>query len=202
MTYHLAERFKSLQGEGNYVGTPMAFIRFVGCSVGKTICQHCDTAFEGEYEHLGGGEYTPEQLAEWAKDVKHVCLTGGEPLDQDLEPFWRWHQKVHIETSGTVFYGIPSHVYVCVSPKPGYREDMIERADEVKVIVPGLGNGKGWPNVAQAVTWADRGKLVFLQPRNARWEVDFNNLRVCEELVRQHPNLRLSTQLHKILKVR
>jgi len=211
MTYQIAERFKSVQGEGVYAGTPMAFIRFVGCSVGKKICQHCDTDFDKSYEHLGGGEYTTEELLDWVRLHQHICLTGGEPMDQDLVPFLSqaaFGRMFHIETSGTVnpFWHVSgwnkSYIWLTVCPKPGYLDEMIVDADEVKVIVPGLGNGAGWPTIAQAVAWANEGKIVFLQPRNAKHEVDMNNLRVCEELVQQHPNLRLSVQLHKILKAR
>jgi len=52
-SYIVAERFKSIQGEGLYAGTPMAFIRFVGCSVGKKVCNGCDTDFETTPWHLG-----------------------------------------------------------------------------------------------------------------------------------------------------
>src|SRR5678815_821218 len=114
MKYQIAEKFKSLQGEGVYAGTPMAFIRFVGCSVGKKICQHCDTVFEQTLPWQGGGEFTPEELINWAYPYKHICLTGGEPLDQDRLPLMQqeWgdpdgtgykydKRKFHIETSGT-----------------------------------------------------------------------------------------------------
>jgi organic radical activating enzyme len=209
MTYQVAERFKSIQGEGVYAGTPMAFIRFVGCSVGKKVCQHCDTDFEKSYEHLGGGEYSIEELFDWAKPYQHICLTGGEPLDQDLYPFVRASHAdcmIHIETSGTVVvdYLDPGRwkwVWVTMCPKPGYKSEMLDCASEIKVIVPGLGNGEGWPKVRDAMRWAETVP-VFLQPRNAKFDIDQNNLRVCEELVQQHPNLRLSVQLHKIMKVR
>ena len=86
MKYPVVERFKSLQGEGMYAGTPMAFIRFVGCSVGKKTCAFCDTDFVEPLTWRGGGEYTEDELLEWAQPYRHICLTGGEPLDQDLEP--------------------------------------------------------------------------------------------------------------------
>lgn len=214
MIYHIAEKFKSPQGEGVFAGTPMAFIRFVGCSVGKKVCHYCDTDFDKIHAFHGGGEFSEYDLESWVGNYEHVCLTGGEPFDQDLTWFFTSslrRKRIHIETSGTK--EIPSYIqsywdgygggpWICVSPKPGWRQDAIDRADEIKVIVPGLGNGQGWPTLTQAVEWADRGKIVFLQPRNGRFDIDQNNLKVCEELVDQHPNLRLSVQLHKLLKVR
>lgn len=237
MMYKIAERFKSLQGEGVYTGTPMAFIRFVGCSVGKTVCQHCDTDFDKVGPGWrGGGSATAEQLAEWAEGYDHVCLTGGEPLDQDLDELFgalfrgRSPRMVHIETSGTkewkgTRFAIP--VWLCVSPKPGFREDMIKQADEVKVIVPGLGDitpkvaqAKGmlymagpegldqqihpdfyWPDLSDAIRWANEGKTVFIQPRNGKFDIEKQNLLYCLDVLKDHPELRLSTQMHKILKV-
>ena len=139
MKYLVAEKFKSIQGEGVYTGTPMAFIRFVGCSVGKRICQHCDTDFERTMPWRGGGEFDDRDLAFWFRDHQHVCLTGGEPFDQDLVPLievmknssvFEDHGKTfHIETSGTkwpswsdtsLLARFPQgKLWICVSPKPG-----------------------------------------------------------------------------------
>jgi organic radical activating enzyme len=209
MVYRIAEKFKSVQGEGLYCGTPMAFIRFVGCSVGKTICHHCDTDFEKEYGWLGGGTFTEDELITWIADYKHVCLTGGEPLDQFLKPLVARCTALaitsHVETSGTVIFDPMSHGllnHICVSPKPGYLTMMIDRADEIKVIVPGLGNGDGWPTLPDALSWALRGHKVFLQPRNAKHDINALNLALCEKLVTENPSLRLSVQMHKVLRVR
>ena len=204
--YRVAERFFSVQGEGAYTGTPMAFIRFVGCSVGKKVCHSCDTAFEAPLPWRHGGEFEAVSLADWAGRYGHVCLTGGEPLDQDLEPLLNLldGRLTHIETSGTV--PLPEYLdrertYVTVSPKPGYLEAVVQAADEVKVIVPGLGNGEGWPTLDNALEWASAGLTVYLQPRNGRFDVDKVNLRYVQDLVAQYPQLRLSVQMHKILGV-
>jgi organic radical activating enzyme len=206
--YLIAEKFKSLQGEGVWTGTPMAFIRFSGCSVGKKTCNACDTAFEYVMPWRGGGLFTVGDLLDWVDIYNHICLTGGEPLDQDLTPFLRFPGVLHLETSGTK--PIPrellhSDVHICVSPKPGFREDVIAIADEVKVIVPGLytaGPGTGWPTISDALRWAGSGKgVVFLQPRNGTHEIDKVNLGLVLDIIRDHPELRLSAQLHKILHV-
>lgn len=207
MTYQVAEKFKSLQGEGVYTGTPMAFIRFVGCSVGKRICNHCDTDFEKTLSWRGGGSFTGVELLEWAAPYEHVCLTGGEPLDQDLEPLLELavqrNVMLHVETSGTKSLAslAEGNVWVCVSPKPGYLEESVSAADELKIIVPGLGNGEGWMTLTDALFWAIRGKVVFLQPRNGKFDVDKTNLTYVLDILKDHPELRLSVQMHKILKV-
>ncbi len=211
MTYSVAEKFKSIQGEGVFAGTPMAFIRFVGCSVGKKTCVACDTDFEESIPWRGGGEFTAEELLRWSEPYDHICLTGGEPLDQNLEPLVKHRvQRFHLETSGTKLLDFDrTHYWVCVSPKPGFKEDVVRGADEIKVIMPGLGvlqHGRmkidsGWPTLQDALRWADAGKIVFLQPRNGKFDVDMGNLHLCQDIIAEYPQLRLSTQLHKILKV-
>lgn len=212
MKYPVAERFFSVQGEGLFSGTPMAFIRLVGCSVGKRICQHCDTDFDTTLPWLGGGEFNAAELALWTNHYKHVCLTGGEPFDHETAPLvhaLRAKGKiVHVETSGTVAFDVDKHGqfdHICVSPKPGFRDDMLEIADEIKVIVPGLGinppPGTHWFTLDEARFWA-RKKVVFLQPRNGKLDIDKDKLALCQQLVDQHPELRLSVQLHKVLRVR
>lgn len=216
MRYPIAERFKAVQGEGLYAGTPMAFIRTVGCSVGHTVCTACDTQFDKTYPELGGGLYTVEELVAWVGDYAHVCLTGGEPLDRDLRPliFALGHRLCHVETSGTTrpewlgdddgdhWSDTPVQLWVCVSPKPGYRDDIIALADEVKVIAGGLGDGPGWPTIEDAVRWADSGKLVYVQQRNEVKTIDRRALDEVLGIVDRYPQLRLSCQLHKFLGVR
>jgi 7-carboxy-7-deazaguanine synthase len=210
MKYPIAERFKSIQGEGLYTGTPMAFIRFVGCSVGKNVCSACDTDFEQVYSQKGGGLYDEQELVDWALPYSHVCFTGGEPLDRILHPIISAIHKAklycHIETSGTVhpswLRDVP-YDWITVSPKPGYLLSMIERADEIKLILGGLGSGEGWPTLEDAISWAsERRKLVYIQPRNFKDSISPVNLQAAAEAVNAFPNLRLSAQLHKFLEVR
>lgn len=236
--YPLAERFKEPQGEGLYTGTPMAFMRLVGCSVGQHVCTACDTDYNAMRDDMGGGLYTAHDLVEWVKSgpepYRHVCLTGGEPLDRNLSPliaaFHDAGLETHVETSGTKhpewldprmnpdrkagthavsrtlddgrtnWRWMP--VWMAVSPKPGYLPEMVQLADEVKVILGGLGDGPGWPTVDDAVLWARQGKLVYVQPRNSKNDVDGTALAEAIAVVRAHPLLRLSVQMHKFIKTR
>jgi 7-carboxy-7-deazaguanine synthase len=210
MQYPIAERFCAPQGEGLYTGTPMAFIRFVGCSVGKSICTHCDTDFDKIYSERGGGLYTETQLAGWVNNYLHICLTGGEPLDRDLYPlasklFEGNVEKIHVETSGTK--PIPKWIqeqesWLTVSPKPGYLQEAINAADEIKVILNGLGAGPGWPTLDDARRWAAEGRLVYIQPRNFNSVVDEQAMDEAVQLISIYPELRLSAQLHKYLRTR
>jgi 7-carboxy-7-deazaguanine synthase len=210
MIYPVVEKFKAPQGEGIYTGTPMAFIRLQGCSVGKRICHNCDTDFTLIQEWKGGGALGATELVKWAKPYKHACITGGEPFDHDLYSLIQGLRAddilPHIETSGTRDY--PAQwlgafaVHVCVSPKPGWNDDWIRIADEIKVIVGGLGTGDGWPTLEHALTWASHGKLVYLQPVNKKNEPDKLTLSHALELIDTYPQLRLSVQLHKYIGVR
>lgn len=220
--FPIAEKFFAPQGEGLYTGTPMAFVRLVGCSVGQKICTACDTDFTKCHENLGGGMYTTQELFDWVGDYDHICITGGEPLDRDIRPLLSWATRnkwIHIETSGTKrpnwligsdFIRLDDrtkaaqsfNTWLCVSPKPGYRDDMITICNEVKVILGGLGDGEGWPSLDQAVRWADEGKLVYIQQRNRILDIDRTALDEALRVVDKHPNLRLSVQLHKFLHTR
>ena len=207
--YPVVEKFFGIQGEGTYTGVPMAFIRLQGCSVGRKVCHHCDTQYERLDFWKKGGQFSAHELVKWATAYGYyrLCLTGGEPLDHDLHGFLEQggyldYLHMHIETSGTK--EIPRQRdarcwYTC-SPKPGYSEDWVLRADEIKVIVGGLGNREGWPTLHDALRWANQfDKRVFLQPRNDRFSPDPRALREAADLVREYPRLRLSVQLHKFL---
>lgn len=236
--FPVAEKFKAPQGEGLYTGTPMAFVRLVGCSVSKKVCTRCDTDYDQMLPGMGGGLMTPEQVLLWTGSFRHVCLTGGEPLDRDLRPLLDTlcgaGKTVHVETSGTRVpdwldpqeqprkarhafatgntpSGRPTswrwldRLWITVSPKPGYSEEfMLRAADEIKVILGGLAapNAPGWPTVADAVRWADAGKLVYLQPCNGLATVDQRAMDVAIGWVETYPVLRLSLQAHKYLRTR
>ena len=98
----LTEIFLSLQGEARSVGWPTVFVRLTGCPL---RCQYCDTAYA-----FHGGEWWDIDaiLAEVAKQgVRHVCVTGGEPLAQKrciqlLKALCDAGYEVSLETSGAI----------------------------------------------------------------------------------------------------
>jgi 7-carboxy-7-deazaguanine synthase len=73
----LTETFVSIQGEADAVGWPTLFIRLTGCPL---RCAYCDT----QYAFYGGEWRTIPDLLAVARGsgVRHVCVTGGEPLAQ------------------------------------------------------------------------------------------------------------------------
>lgn len=98
----ITEVFLSLQGEARDAGWPTVFVRLTGCPL---RCQYCDTTYS-----FFGGEWRTidELLAEVAgHGVRHVCVTGGEPLSQKrcLDLLRRLCDAGHVvslETSGAI----------------------------------------------------------------------------------------------------
>lgn len=98
----ITEVFLSLQGEARDAGWPTVFVRLTGCPL---RCRYCDTTYS-----FFGGEWRTidELLAEVAgHGVRHVCVTGGEPLSQKrcLELLRRLCDAGHVvslETSGAI----------------------------------------------------------------------------------------------------
>ena len=98
----LTEIFLSLQGEARDAGWPTVFVRLTGCPL---RCTYCDTT----YSFYGGQWWEIDAiLAEVAKHgVRHVCVTGGEPLSQKrcltlLEKLCDAGYVVSLETSGAI----------------------------------------------------------------------------------------------------
>ena len=73
----ITEIFASVQGESTRVGLPTVFVRLTGCPL---RCSWCDTA----YAFTGGQSRTLDAVLQdiASHGLKHVCVTGGEPLSQ------------------------------------------------------------------------------------------------------------------------
>lgn len=98
----ITEIFCSLQGESRTIGLPTTFIRLTGCPL---RCGYCDTT----YAFRGGEWFEIDQiLARVAEHgVRHVTVTGGEPLAQKdclvlLTALCDDGYAVSLETSGAL----------------------------------------------------------------------------------------------------
>lgn len=98
----ITEIFLSLQGEADSVGWPTVFVRLTGCPL---RCQYCDT----DYAFHGGTWWEIDDIvAEVLRQgVRHVCVTGGEPLAQKrclilLQKLCDAGLDVSLETSGAL----------------------------------------------------------------------------------------------------
>jgi 7-carboxy-7-deazaguanine synthase len=220
----ISETFHSLQGEGTYCGTPMHFIRLAGCNVGRHPSQvEWEIARDRDFPILKTGRIAyvchtydgrpffcdtdfqkgePVNLVDLLDQTweRHICITGGEPLlhvDKLFELADECQARgimLHTESSGTIKELIPG--WLTISPKEGFLEDMIDWADEVKLLVdPGFKLSE----VPSCIR--DHGN-VFIQPINDELSVNMTNYKLCEEVLRVRPDWKLSVQLHKFLNIR
>lgn len=135
----ITEIFLSLQGEAASVGWPSVFVRLTGCPL---RCRWCDTAYAfhgGEWKSLGEIE---EEVAGYG--VRHVCVTGGEPLAQPnckvlLERLAERGFDVSIETSGSLdIAGLDPRVTVVMDVKaPASGEEGRNRLENLGHLRPG-----------------------------------------------------------------
>jgi 7-carboxy-7-deazaguanine synthase len=114
----IAEYFKSIQGEGDFAGTPSIFVRTTGCNLRCWFCDTPHTSWEPEGIHEPWQAILERILAD---DCRHVVLTGGEPLLQpDIvslsKELGRAGRFVTIETAGTVDRPVHADL-MSISPK-------------------------------------------------------------------------------------
>ena len=134
----LTEIFLSVQGESRSVGWPTVFVRLTGCPL---RCQYCDTAYAF---HGGRWWEIDEILAEVGKHgVRHVCVTGGEPLAQKrclalLQKLCDAGYEVSLETSGALdIGGVDPRVSRVVDLKtPGSKEMARNRLENLPLLTP------------------------------------------------------------------
>ncbi len=114
----IAEIFESIQGEGQFAGTPSAFVRTTGCNLRCWFCDTRYTSWEPE-----GGQRTWHSVFEQLREspCAHVVVTGGEPMLQpDVAPLThalaRAGKFVTIETAGTVYRPVHADL-MSISPK-------------------------------------------------------------------------------------
>ena len=142
----LTEIFLSLQGESTFVGCPTVFVRLTGCPL---RCGYCDT----EYAFHGGAWHEQaEVLATVAgHGVRHVCVTGGEPLAQKaclplLAALCDAGHTVSLETSGALDVAAvdPRVVKILDIKTPGSREagrnrwanlPLLQAQDQIKFVI-------------------------------------------------------------------
>ncbi|PJK00548.1 7-carboxy-7-deazaguanine synthase QueE [Lysobacteraceae bacterium NML91-0213] len=150
----ITEIFLSLQGEARDAGWPTVFVRLTGCPL---RCQYCDTAYA-----FHGGEWHDVDaiLAEVASHgVRHVCVTGGEPLAQKrciglLRRLCDAGYTVSLETSGALDIGE-------VDPR-------VSRVLDIKTPGSAEVHRNHWANIA-LLTPHDQVKFVICSRTDYEW---------------------------------
>jgi len=134
----ITEVFLSLQGETSLAGWPTVFIRLTGCPL---RCQYCDTAYAF---HGGQWRSLDELLKETASHgVRHVCVTGGEPLAQKpcvelLARLCDAGYVVSLETSGAMDVAAvdPRVIKILDLKTPGSNEMARNRWENLSLLTP------------------------------------------------------------------
>jgi 7-carboxy-7-deazaguanine synthase len=201
----VTEIFHSIQGESLSTGERTAFVRLTGCPL---RCTYCDTAYA-----FKGGEWReiPEILDQVAGyNVRHVCVTGGEPLAQTschllLEALCDAGYQVSLETSGAMDIGEvdPRVIKVLDIKTPGSGEhhrnflgnlQHLSPEDQVKLVVCDEADYR----------WA--ASLIVDQGLHERCTVLFSPATpgcqpgdLADWILQDRLPVRLQIQLHKIL---
>ncbi len=191
------EHFYTLQGEGQWAGSPAYFIRTAGCDVG---CHWCDvkeswTVKEEQYVKV-------EEVVKLARDSKApiVVVTGGEPTMYDLGPLTRSIKtvglRIHIETSG-VYPFSGEFDWITLSPKKfkASREEYYSLAQELKVVIYTKHDLK-WAE-KEAAKCNPQKTRFYLQPEWSRKD----RVGLIIDYIKANPHWRLSIQSHKYINI-
>jgi 7-carboxy-7-deazaguanine synthase len=201
----ITEIFHSIQGESLTAGERTAFVRLTGCPL---RCGYCDTAYA-----FKGGEpmAIDEVLARVAGfRVRHVCVTGGEPLAQGachdlLCALADAGYRVSLETSGALdLSGVnPRVVKVLDLKTPGSGEsarnlwsnlEHLRPHDQIKLVI------------CNQADYAWARERLREHRLDARCTVLFSPVvpglppgELADWIIRDRLPVRLQIQLHKVL---
>jgi len=231
VSYRVKNIFRTVQGEGFWVGRPAVFVRLVGCNMwsgyendrerdaertGADCPLWCDTDFIKEGSTTYDAQGLADAMVEEGGDIRFCVLTGGEPfLQANARLIDALHEagfRVAMETNGTVsieeaFWSderevsIPPDWIVC-SPKLPEDDLALEYFDELKLIVPDYRPSAYADFAERARTHEMRGEAVPLL-----WLQPEDGPRLekakqlAVDLALDHPRWRVGVQAHKVLGV-
>jgi organic radical activating enzyme len=195
------ESFYTLQGEGYHQGKAAYFIRLGGCDVG---CVWCDV--KESWDTDTHPKYSIEQIVDMALKAvpegkeKIAVITGGEPLMHDLTELTQLLQqkgfKTHIETSGAHPVS-GSWDWICLSPKKfkAPLSGILPLANELKVVIF---NKSDFDWAESFTSQLSSECKLYLQPE---WDKKEVVMPLIIDYIQQHPDWRLSLQIHKYIGV-
>lgn len=187
-------------------GEATVFVRLSGCSL---KCNFCDT----KYAWKDGSDFTVSQIVEKVRRIargfpaRWVCLTGGEPLTQDLRELVNTLKKenflVQVETNGRAYRRSLSVDWWTVSPKPGTYSCAPEfraKARELKLIVTGT---LSLETIRKLRREFPPKTPIFLQPQSGTAWSRARAVKLIVQAIKEGLlNIRLTHQLHKIYNLR
>lgn len=198
------EIFYSVQGEGHYAGTPAVFVRLAGCNL---KCWFCDTDFTSG-RVMSEREIVDEVLR---YPTRYVVLTGGEPTLQLTatlcDALHAEGRYLMMETNGTRELPVGCQIdWITCSPKliDSHESSMrqlapirLQHIDELKVVY------EDSPSQDMTLYTQIPASEYRLQPCDTG-DAQRNREVVAHTLdyILEHPQWKLSLQIHKILNVR
>lgn len=203
MTLYLTEMFTSIQGESSLAGLPTVFIRLSGCNL---RCTWCDTP----YSFARGNAKSLEDIFRYVEKqgVKHVCITGGEPLLQkNVHPLMSGLSErgfiVSLETGGSLSIAkVDPRVSVILDikcPASGMSEKndfsnltLLKLNDEIKFVIADENDYNFAKNIIEEY---DIHQNVLLSPVFDALEPK----QLAEWILRDKLNVRLNLQIHKFI---
>jgi 7-carboxy-7-deazaguanine synthase len=201
----LTEIFLSVQGESRSAGWPTVFVRLTGCPL---RCTYCDTA----YAFQGGEWWDIDAIVdEVAKaGVRHVCVTGGEPLAQKrclvlLEKLCDAGHAVSLETSGAIdISNVDTRVSRVVDLKTPASGEMhrnlmsnlprLTPHDQVKFVICDRGDYEWARGMLAEHALAERCEVLFSPSYGQQPARE-----LAEWIVADRLPVRFQVQLHKVL---
>jgi len=199
------EIFYSIQGEGEYSGTPMVFVRLAGCNYS---CPWCDTDYSAKTK-MSPAAIAAEAILTYSCGIAdndsnnhiRVCITGGEPTIHDIFSIVGWLPtgcRVHVESNGSAERGVYDRmlscgIHVVVSPKNkdgSAPESWRGLCSELKLVYQG--------QVLSRFS-SDSDATMWLQPLHVPGDIAGNTERTKEvvSMCLENPPWRFSPQLQK-----
>jgi len=191
------EDFYTIQGEGFNSGKPAYFVRVGGCDVG---CHWCDVkeSWNASVHPLVKVDDVVSKIIE--SGSKAVVITGGEPLQYNLDYITAQLKKKNIETFIETSGAYPlsgNWDWVCLSPKKTMNPlpEIYASANELKIIIYNR-NDFDWAIEQSAKV--NNKCLLFLQPE---WSKSNEMMPLIVEFVKKHQNWMVSLQSHKYMNI-
>ncbi len=199
------ELFTSIQGESRFAGWPCAFIRLSGCPL---RCSWCDTT----YAYEEGQTYPCSALLEFVnkQGVRHVELTGGEPLAQVeslglLSALCDEGYTVLLETSGACpIDAVDPGVHIIMDwklPSSGMEDRMLpenlsllREKDELKCVIADRNDY----DIAKALVQDTKRRPACSVSLGAVAD-RLDPRQLAEWILEDRLNVRFQLQLHKVL---